>query len=169
MNTIIAPPFLSTRTDSSKKLSIDFSQSSKLKSSQPASPKKLSRIFFRFVSLPFMKLPKLYGGSVNIRSIEPLARRFIERIQSSLYNIESAITHFLCFKFCCCTYDRLSSSTSTISLNWQFNSLQIRTSTSRETYSFLRILENVLGAMPVARCKSDTHNSSSISLFQSFL
>ena len=70
---------------------IDFDHSSNSISSQPADPKKLSRIFLRFVSLFFIKLPRLYGGSVTIKSIDSALICCIAAMQSWLYSVVSAI------------------------------------------------------------------------------
>ena len=59
----------------------------------PADPKKLSLIFFRFVSLFFIKFPRLYGGSVTIKSIDSVSICCIATIQSWLYIVISAITN----------------------------------------------------------------------------
>ena len=69
IKTIIVPPFFITLADDLKNVSIDFSHSSNSISSHPAEPKKLSLILLRFVSRFFIKFPKLYGGSVTIRSM----------------------------------------------------------------------------------------------------
>ena len=91
MNIIMVPPFFITRADALKKSSIDFDHSSNSMSSHPAEPKKLSLIFLRFVSLFFIKLPRLYGGSVTIRSIDSAPICCIAAMQSWLYNVVSAI------------------------------------------------------------------------------
>jgi len=107
IKTIIVPPFFITLADDLKKLSIDFSQSSNSISSQPADPKKLSLILLKLVSLFFMKLPRLYGGSVTIRSIDLSATFFIATIQSSLYSFISDIVKFflpMWYRWLFCTF-----------------------------------------------------------------
>ena len=60
--------------ETERKRLIDYDHSSNSMSSHPAEPKKLSLIFLRFVSLLFIKLPRLYGGSVTICSLTITAR-----------------------------------------------------------------------------------------------
>lgn len=84
-----------TRAACSKNPSIALIHSSYSRLSQPAAPKKLSRIFLRLVSLLIIKFPRLYGGSVRIKLIEWSAIPPIAWMQSPLYSNTSDIFLFL--------------------------------------------------------------------------